>query len=322
MKTRISYIALPLTLLAALVVIDLYFSRSTGFDFSPGDWFYQFRIPRVVAALLSGMALSVSGLMLQTLFRNPLAGPFVTGITPGASFAIGLLLLAFPTGTVFVGAGYYSIAAVGMAGGISVLLIQLFISRKTSGIFTLLLTGIMLGYLLGAGVEIMQSMAGAEQIRSFVLWGLGSFDRVYIEQIPFFTILVFGGIVSVFFLRFKLDAWQPGELIARNTGVRINGLKIQVIAVAGILAGVTTALCGPIGFVGLAAPHLARLLVKSNRHGTLLWPTLLCGGLLCVAADLLAHNLLAFQTLNVNAICALMGAPVVLWVLLRNRANR
>jgi iron complex transport system permease protein len=310
---------LPFVLVLTLVWLDLFYTRGLGINTETKDIFLQFRLPRILSACLAGLALAASGLVLQTLFRNPLAGPFLTGITPGASFTIGLVLMAFPAGFSYAWMQQIGIAGAGMAGGILVLLLQLRIARRQSGIFTLLLTGVMLGYLLGAGVEIMQTLADAEQIKSFTMWGLGSFDRVQISQLKWYAPVVFVGMGAVMAMRFQLNAWLPGELHARNAGVNVKKFRLQTIIVAGLLAGATTALCGPVGFIGLAAPHLARMMYRSNNHSKIFIPTLLWGVVLCVAADFIAHNLLENITLNINAIAALMGAPVVLWVLLRKR---
>ena len=312
---------LPSILCISLIGIDLMWTRQTGMMAvqTIPDWFYDFRLPRVLAALFAGISLSVAGLALQSLFRNPLAGPFLTGITPGASFAIGILLLAFPAGISSPFWQQVGLTGAGMVGGIGVLLLQLLISRKTGGMFTLLLTGVLLSYLLGAGVEIMQNIAGAEQVRSFVMWGMGNFDRVQISQLYWFAPI---SILSFFWIllnRFKLNAWLPGEMYAQNAGVNAHQLKFSMIVVTGILAGATTAICGPIGFVGLAAPHLAKMLYRSNDHGTILLPTAIWGACLCLFADIVAHNLYTDLTLNVNAICAIIGAPVVLAVVLRNK---
>lgn len=282
--------------------------------------FYTFRLPRVLAAVISGFALAISGLALQTLFRNPLAGPYLTGVTPGASFAVALLLMVLPAG--FASSSPFSawmLSLFGMAGSMGVLVLQLFISRRTSGIFTLLLTGVILGYLLGAGVEIMQSLAGLEQLKSFTMWGLGSFDRVQTEQIPGLFILTFCGLAYLFIIRYRMDAYLPGDQYALSSGVDVSKLRLGIILCTGVLAGTTTALCGPVGFVGMVAPHIARAARQSNSHHKLLLITGLTGSALCVLADFLAHHLVTDLIFNVNAIAAIIGAPVVLWAILRNR---
>jgi iron complex transport system permease protein len=321
--TKKYLLALPWILQPLLVFTDLFFGRGAGWaDLGAlPDWFYTFRLPRVLVAIFAGASLAIAGLALQSLFRNPLAGPFLTGITPGASFAIAILLMSFPEGIRNPFLQSIGLTGAGMLGGILVLLLQLYINRKRNGIFTLLLSGVMLGYLLSAGTEILQTLADAGQIRSFVMWGLGNFDRVQNSQVLWFIPLSVVGIFWIFLLRFRLDAWMPGDLYAQNSGVNTSALRFQVIVAAGLLAGATTALCGPIGFVGLAAPHLARILHQSGNHTRILFPTIIWGAVLCVMADLIAHNLFSHLTLNINAICAIIGAPVVLWVLLKNRLS-
>lgn len=307
-------------LLVILTTILIWLDLKTGTaDFSDPA-FIEFRLPRVLAAFLSGFALAISGLALQTMFRNPLAGPYLTGVTPGASFAVALLLMVLPAGfSVLPQFSGVVLALFGMAGGMGVMLLQLYISRKSSGIFTLLLTGVILGYLLGAGVEIMQSLAGLEQLKSFTMWGLGSFDRVQMSQIPMLLLVTLAGLLFIFLNRFKLDAYLPGDNYALSAGVDVKSLRLGLIVFTGLMAGTTTALCGPVGFVGMVAPHIARAAMKSNSHHRLLFITALTGSALCVLADLIAHHLFTDITLNVNAIAAIIGAPVVLWAILRNR---
>lgn len=314
---------LPLFLLLLLMAVDLLWSRNDGFTpiRNLPDWWFDFRLPRVLAAAFAGVALSSAGLALQTLFRNPLAGPFLTGITPGASFAIGLLLLVFPNGFANPVWQQIGLTGVGMAGGIAILLLQLLVVRHQHGMFTLLLTGVLLSYLLGALVEVMQYIASAEQVKSYVMWGLGNFDRVVTEQLYWFLPLCTFGTLWLFLERFRLDAWLPGELYARNAGVNTGKFKLSIILISGLLAGSATAICGPIGFVGLAAPHLAKIAFRSNQHGTILIPTAIWGACLCLLADIVAHNAMQHLTLNVNSICAMIGAPLVLWVVLRSRST-
>ena len=303
---------LLLALLALGVYADLYWNYM---EFS----FLEFRVPRVIAACLAGMALSVSGLMLQTLFRNPLAGPFIIGIAPGASFFIGVFLLLVPNNETSGFLSEVGLPLIGILGGSIVLLLQLWISRRLPGIFGLLLIGVMIGYLLNAGTEIMQTLATAEQIRSFVHWGFGNFDRVEMGQIPWFSGAVLISLVFAFFWRHKMDAYLPGDALAQNAGLNVRSFRVWMIVFAALLAGVSTAFCGPIGFVGLAAPHLARIITGSSSHRIILLPALIMGAVFCVCADLLAHHIFKDITLNANSVCAILGAPIVLIVLLRYR---
>lgn len=312
---------IPFFLLVFLLITDLFFDRQSGWglDQNMAEWFYEFRLPRVLAALFAGISLSISGLILQSLFRNPLAGPYLTGITPGASFSIAVLLLGFPQGLGNSWLQDAGISGVGMAGGVLILLLQLFIQKKHGGIFTLLLTGVMFGFLLSAGTEILQTLASAGQVKSFIMWGMGNFDRVEMRQLYWFIPLTLCGTFLVFLLRFQLDSWLPGDLYARNSGVNTIRFRFRIILITGLMAGATTALCGPIGFVGLAAPHLARLLKNTGSHQKLMLPTATWGAILCLAADITAHQLFTDITLQVNGICAIIGAPVILYVLLKRK---
>lgn len=285
-----------------------------------GQAFVEFRLPRVGAAVLTGIALSVCGLILQTIFRNPLAGPFLTGVSPGASFAVALFTLAFPTMlTTGFGGFYPGIAFCGMLGGVSVLFLQLYISARYRSVFTLLLTGVLLGYLFGAGVEIMQGLAGAEQLKSFTMWGLGSFDRVQTENLPSLFFICIAGLSFLMLSRFRLDSYLPGDDYAQISGVDVKKLKLQSVLISGILAGMVTGLCGPIGFVGMVSPHLARALAGKNAHGVLFLPTILSGMFFCLLADWVAHHAIPGITLSVNAVSSLLGAPLVLWAVLKIR---
>jgi len=309
----------PVLVLAALCIVLLYLDFFAG-DMNPGDpVFKAFRLPRVIAAAIAGIGLSLSGLAMQTLFRNPLAGPFLTGSTPGASFSVAIFLLAFPTG---FSAGWMQnagIATIGMAGSMAVLLLQLLIQRKHGNAFTLLISGVLLSYLLGAGTEILQGLAQAEQVKSFVVWGLGSFDRVQQDEIPLIAGIVFITSILLWFMRFKMDAYLPGDRYAVSAGIDVPRFRMLTVILAGLTAGSITGFCGPIGFVGMIAPHFARGLMKSNNHGILWFPTLLCGMALCLLADWVSHLATGSVPLPTNAVCAILGAPAVLWIILRKK---
>ena len=298
----------------------LFWLEITAGDIAIGDdVFYTFRLPRVMAAVIAGAGLSLSGLAMQTLFRNPLAGPFLTGATPGASFAVAIFLMALPTG---FAAGWFQsigIAIVGMTGSMAILLLQLLVQRHHGNTFTLLLTGVLLGYLLGAGTEILQGLAQADQVKSFVMWGLGSFDRVQQEEIPMLGAIVIISAVWLWFFRFKMDAYLPGDTYATSAGIDVPGFRVTIVILSGLTAGAITGFCGPIGFVGMIAPHFARGLMKSSNHGLLWLPTLLFGISLCLLADLVAHHALSNMILPTNAVCAVIGAPAVLWIMLRKQ---
>ena len=208
---------------------------------------------------------------------------------------------------------------VGMTGSLAILLIQLFIQRKHGHAFTLLISGVLLGYLLGAGTEILQGLAQAEQVKSFVMWGLGSFDRVQQQEIPVMAGVILASITLLWFSRFSMDAYLPGDTYALSAGVNVPAFRRNTVILAGLTAGTITGFCGPIGFVGMIAPHFARGLVKSNHHGALWLPTVLCGVALCLLADWVAHHAINGMILPTNAVCAVLGAPAVLWIILRKQ---
>ena len=305
--------------LTVLCAVLLWLDFSAG-GINPGDdVFFTFRLPRVVSAALAGIGLSLSGMAMQSLFRNPLAGPFLTGATPGASFAVAVFLLAFPSGFAAGWLQSAGIAAIGMAGSMAVLFLQLLIQQRHGNAFTLLISGVLLGYLLGAGTEILQGMAQAEQVKSFVMWGLGSFDRVQQEEIPLMAGIVLVSAVLLWLMRFKFDAYLPGDTYATSAGIDVPKFRMWVVIVSGLTAGAITGFCGPIGFVGMIAPHFARGLMKSNNHGILWFPTILCGMALCILADWVAHHAINNMILPTNAVCAILGAPAVLWIILRKK---
>lgn len=300
-----------LLLLLAALDLFLHYDAST---------FVLFRLPRVLTSIICGGSLALSGWALQTLFRNPLAGPYITGITPGATFFIGLSMLLLPSQLASIPFLHLiSSAGFGVIGALIILILQLKINQKSSSIYALLLTGVMFGYFLNAGTEILQNIASAIQLQQFVQWGMGNFDRVELWQTGILTIIL---VIALFYFSantLKLDGFLPGDAYAQTAGIDTKSFSRNLILVTGILAALCTAFCGPIGFVGLAAPHLSRILFQTQSHRTALLPTLLIGSVFCCLADLLSHHLGDYYNVGVNAVCALLGAPIVLWVMLKHR---
>lgn len=309
-----------LMLLPCLLILDLGYGLWFAVPAqTPDHLFNAFRLPRVLSAVFAGMALSVAGLVMQTLFRNPLAGPFLLGITPGASLSVALVSIGIPALT---GSGVGAITgnvAAAFIGAFAVLLIQLYTAKKTRGMFTLLLVGVMLGYLFSACTEILQIIATAEQIKSFVLWGMGSFDRVLPEQLPYMGIITLISITGLWLMRHSLNAYLPGDLYASSSGLSIKKFKIALMLICGMLSATITAFCGPIGFVGLAAPHLARITMHTDNHKSLLLATPAWGAAFTLLADFIAHAPWFSLQFPVNAICSIIGAPIVLYVLWNSR---
>lgn len=270
--------------------------------------FWDLRVPRVAAALLAGIALSVSGLSLQTVFQNPLAGPFVLGISSGASFAVALSMLA---GFSFGRFGTLTAASVGAFG---VTLLILTIASRFRNNTVLLVAGLLIGYFIDACISLLITMSDGESLRVYVSWGMGSFGRLTLGGIWIFAVAVLVGLALIGASVRYLNGARLGDDFARGLGIRVSLYKKLVLLGASILAAAVTAFCGPVAFLGIAVPHLAYLLFKTSNHRVLLPGSALCGVCLAFLAGL-------FPEYPLNAILSLVGVPVILWVLVRS-ANR
>lgn len=285
----------------------------------------QFRLPKALTALLAGMALSISGLLMQTLFRNPLADPFTLGVSAGGSLGAALIvLLAGTTGAgLLTGLGLLGdagvIAAASLGAGV-VCAVVLMAARRLRSVMTLLIIGLMVGYTAGALVSILVHFSAAERIRAYVNWSFGSFAGVTWSQMPIFAAaIVVGTAISAALIR-PLNALLLGEQYAGSMGIAVGRARAGIVAGTSILAGVVTAFCGPIGFIGVAVPHLARALLRTSDHRILIPASVLIGGMLALAADLATQLPGGGAILPLNAITALLGAPVVIAVILRRRS--
>jgi iron complex transport system permease protein len=282
---------------------------------------YKIRLPKVIVAIISGMALSASGLLMQTLFRNPLAGPYVLGINSGASLGVALFTLAMPmiaTQTPWL----YDLGLTGMAwiGSAALLLLVMALSRKIRNISVILILGMMLGSAISAIVGILQYMGTEESLKAFMVWTMGSLSNVTTGQLYIFVpVAVVGLILSLIAVK-SLNMLLLGESNARTLGLRVGMSRTIIFLSTTLLAGTVTAYCGPIGFVGLAMPHLARMTFRTADHRTLMPATMLWGGvamlLCCLLCDLIARYSVM---LPVNTITALLGVPIIIFVVLRNR---
>ncbi len=279
----------------------------------------EVRLPQAITALLAGAGLAASGLLMQTLFRNPLAGPSVLGLSSGASLGVALLLLAQPLwqfipvprdGALIIGA---------LIGSMAVLMLILLADKRVGDGVTLLIVGLMVGYLCSAVISILQVASPAAALKGFVLWGMGTFAGVTNDRLPYLVVPSVLGILSALMMIKPLNAILLGEEQAATLGVPLAGTRRKIMWITGVLAGVITAFCGPIAFLGLATPHVARGLFRTADHARLLPATILCGALLALVCDLLARLPGAGVALPLNAITSLLGAPVVAWVLLRGK---
>lgn len=287
----------------------------------------QFRLPKSLTAMLAGAALAVSGLQMQTLFRNPLAGPFVLGISSGASLGVALVVLGVGAGsaTLLAGLGLLGnlgVAAAASIGAGAVMGLVLIVARRVHSSMTLLILGMLFGYATSGLVSILLYFAISERIQSYVLWTFGSFGKVTWEQMNVFAPIIVLGLALGFLLVKPLNALLLGEAYARSMGLNVSRARIGIVVSASVLAGVTTAFCGPIAFLGIAVPHLCRSLFNTSDHRMLLPGVTLLGAALALATDLIAHLPGSSVTLPLNAVTSLVGAPVVAWVILRRRNLR
>ncbi|MCD8044844.1 MAG: iron ABC transporter permease [Tannerellaceae bacterium] len=282
------------------------------------------RLPQAVTALLAGASLAVSGLMLQTLFRNPLAGPSILGISDGANLGVAAVMLYFGGSLSRMADlpvnGYPAIILAAFVGACAILGLILYFSSKVKSSVMLLIIGIMIGYLASSVISILNFYASSDKVHAFVMWGLGNFSGVSLEVLPVFSICSLSGLLLAILLIKPLNALLLGEMYAANLGIKIKRTRALILICTGLLAATTTAFCGPISFIGLAVPHIARLLLGTSNHKMLLPVTLLTGSCVAMLCNLLmvlpGKNIL----LPLNAVTPLIGAPVVIYVIV-NRKN-
>ncbi len=283
----------------------------------------QSRLPEAIVALLSGAALAVCGLMLQTLFQNPLAGPSILGISDGANLGVAITMLCFGgnlgINSFTIGSGL-SIVFSALAGALLVLGIIIGFSSKIKNPVMILIIGMMIGYIASSGIAILNFTSTAEGVRSFVMWGMGNFSSVPLMQLPFFsTMIIIGLFLSITLIK-PLNALLLSERYASNLGIHIVRTRILILLCTGLLTGTVTAFCGPISFIGLAVPHIARLLLGTSNHKILLPVTLLSGAAIALICNIMTIVPFTGNILPLNAITPLLGAPVIIYVIV-NRKN-
>lgn len=278
-----------------------------------------FRLPRVLTALAVGAGLSVSGLLMQSLFRNPLAGPYVLGISSGASLGVALIVLAgsiLPFGLVV---GKVSILVAAAVGAAAILFIVIILSRNIVDSTTLLILGLMFGSITGAIVSVLQYYSQAEELQSYMIWTFGSLGNVRWADMPLFISVVAGGLILAFVVHKPLNAFMLGEKQASSIGVNIRRTRVIILLATSVLAGSITAYCGPIAFIGLAVPHLTRVVFATSNHRVLIPAVALSGALLMILCDFIAQLPGSAHVLPINAVTAIIGGPVVIWVIIRKR---
>ena len=285
---------------------------------------FNYRLPQALTALLAGSALAVAGLLMQTLFRNPLADPSMLGISSGASLGVGIVILL--TGAISGAAvssfGWWSTIGVSLAafiGAVVVLFVMLAFSSRMKNMTTLIIIGLMIAYLAGSITDILKFFSLKEDIHAFVIWGMGSFSGVGTSKMPIFAISIIIGLIATFFLSKNLNILLLGEMYAENLGLNIRKNSVIIILVSGYLTAIVTAYCGPIAFVGLAMPHIARFLFKSSDHRLLIPATMLIGMDMALFCNLIARMPGFDGNLPINAVTAFIGAPVVISVIMKSK---
>ncbi len=285
-----------------------------------------YRLPQAVTALSTGIALGLAGLVLQTLFRNTLAGPSVLGISAGASFGVAVaVLMGSVTGGLFLFSGVANdviTVIFAFGGALAVLSVILYVSQRISNVVTILIIGIMTGYVVSALVSVMQFFSRSQDVYSFVVWGLGSFSKTDNYQALFLLSVALTGFGLLIFYIKPLNALLIGEVYARSIGFRVKRIRLVLFALTGIFIAATTAYTGPIGFIGLAVPHLARAVFKTSEHSVLIPAVAITGGIVALLCNLMAKLPGMDMSLPINAVTSLIGAPVVIWVLLKRGGNR
>lgn len=276
------------------------------------------RIPKVLTAILSGAALSVSGLLMQSLFRNPLAGPYILGISSGAGLGVAILVMgAGILGITVAGVLSFSVAAI--SGALLILIILFLVSLKVKDVMTLLILGVMLGAIATAIIGLIQYFTTDYQLKSYIIWSLGSLSGLSYDELKAMTIAVFIGIAAAFVFSKNLNAILLGETYAQSIGVSVLRSRLVIILASGILAGITTAFCGPIGFIGIVVPHLARLIFQTANHRLLVPACVLLGGCILLFSDLLSTLPSNGVRLPINSVTAILGIPIIIWILFSKR---
>ena len=297
-------------------------NESTNLSWNYIIW--ESRLPQALTALLTGTALSASGLMLQTTFNNPLAGPDILGINSGAGLGAAIVLLLFggiiPTSNLLFSG---SLALVGAAfiGAILVTMLILIFAARLRSHTMLLIIGMMIGYVVSSVVSLLNFFSTAEGVQSYMMWGMGNFGGVSRTQLPLFTVFVLIGLSITISLIKPLNALLLGERYARNLGINIRRTRILLLLSTGLLVAITTAYCGPISFIGLAVPHIARLVLGTGNHRILVPATLLIGGLIALLCNLISMLPGDHGMLPLNAITPIIGAPIIIYVILNQRKS-
>jgi iron complex transport system permease protein len=296
-------------------IISVFFGK--GAEGINSEILLNFRLPKAITAVLAGASLSVAGLMMQTLFRNPLADPYILGVSSGASLGVALVMMAAAFLPVaFVSSGWALIAAA-IIGASIVLVLVVGVSFKVNNAVSLLIVGIMFGTIASSFVSVLQNFSNPDAIKLFVMWTFGSLSAVTWNYMTVLLPVVLVGLGLAFYLQKKLDGLLLGENYARGLGISITKTRFLIVLATGLLAGGITAFTGPIAFVGVAIPHIARGVFRTSLHRILLPACVLLGAALLLVCDIISQ--MPTYTLPINTISALFGAPIIIWIILKRR---
>ena len=302
-------------------VCDILFDKFEGKE----SWKYivmENRLPQALTAMLCGASLAVCGLMLQTAFRNPLAGPDVFGISSGAGLGVAIVMLLLGGSvsiTMFTVSGFLAILTSAFIGAIVVTMIILFLSTMVRNSVLLLIVGLMVGYVSSSAVALLNFFASEEGVKSYMIWGMGNFGGVSMDHMLLFALLCLVGIIASIFLIKPLNIMLLGTQYAESLGINIRQIRNLLLVTVGLLTAVTTAFCGPISFIGLAIPHISRLLFRTDNHQILLPGTVLTGAVIALFCNLICYLPGELGIIPLNAVTPLIGAPVIIYVIIKRR---
>ncbi len=309
----------------SIPIKDVY-STLIGNQASKETWQYiilNYRLPKAITAILVGIGLSISGLLMQTLFRNPLAGPYVLGLSSGSSLGVAFVVLGSSFLPAFLSSfliSSYGIIIASCFGSLLVLLAVLFVSQQLRDTMAILIVGLMFGSFSSAIVNVLTNFSSAEQLQKFTFWSMGNLGNLSWASIGILSGSVFVGLLLSFFSIKSLDALLLGENYAKSLGLNYKKARLIIIFATSILAGTITAFAGPIAFIGLAVPHIAKLVFQSSNHRILFWATLLFGAIIMLLCDIISQLPGSDYTLPINAITSVIGAPIVIWLLVRKKS--
>ena len=283
---------------------------------------WESRLPQCITALLTGAALSTCGLMLQTIFNNPLADSSILGISSGSSLGVALVMLGLGGSIVsstFTMSGFLAIVLGALVGAVLILGLILFLSTLIKNSIMLLIAGIMIGYVTSSAISLLNFFSTAEGVHSYLIWGMGNFGGVSLQQLPYFALFICAGLLGAILLIKPLNALLLGPRYAENLGINIKRTRNLILLTTGLLTAVTTAFCGPVSFIGLAVPHVARLMLGTSNHNLLLPVTLMCGAIVALICNLICILPGENGIIPLNAVTPILGAPVIIYVIINQR---